>query len=96
VRIAVPRFAGIRDTARAVVAALPEALGASEVVVDMADTKAVAPSFIDELIRQVLVERGAFALTLHDAPARAIDLAVRFADNHHVGDRLRVPASPVS
>lgn len=91
ITVRAPQFAGTREAARALVAPLPATLARTSVVVDLADTKAAAPSFVDELIRLILVDRGGLALELAGASPRAAELAARFARNHGAADRLRLP-----
>ncbi len=92
--LAGPAFAGSRPVARELFAALPDDLSHVIVQLDLSATKAVAPSFIDELIRLALVDRRAERLELLRASDRASELATRFAQNHGVAEHLRVAEPP--
>lgn len=86
--IQAPRLVTNRDQARALSAQLPVDLEGCEVQVDCSSLQASTPSFVDELIKQVLVDRGAARLTIVQAPERTAHLAQKFAANHGVTDRL--------
>jgi hypothetical protein len=59
-------------------------------VVDCSALQASAPSFVDELIKAVLVERLAARLVMQSAPDRTVELARRAAGNHGVAERLQI------
>ncbi len=50
------------------------------------------PSFLDELVKQILELGEADWLEVNDAPERARELLERAAENRGVGERLRVVA----
>ena len=88
--IKLPRLIGGRDAARDVTAgALPGHLHGDRVLVICRDLFAATPSFADELVRQVLVEREADELVLVGAsgefPGWVSDAAVR----RQVASRVR-------
>ncbi len=78
--IETPSRAGSRDQARALLEALPQDLSASEL--------ASAPSFVDELVKIILVQRKAACLVLSQAPERTREYAERSAKNRGVASRL--------
>ncbi len=86
--IETPSRAGSRDQARALLEALPQDLSASEVLVDGSSVLASAPSFVDELVKIILVQRKAACLVLSQAPERTREYAERSAKNRGVASRL--------
>jgi hypothetical protein len=85
-----PRLVSSRDQARELVLSLPADLSDVAVVVDCSALKASTPSFVDELVKLVLVERHATRLIFQSAPDRTVELARRAATNREVVDRLQV------
>jgi hypothetical protein len=57
-------------------------------MVDCTALQASAPSFVDELVKAVLVDRNGDRLIIKDAPERTVELARRAARNRGVSDRL--------
>jgi hypothetical protein len=57
-------------------------------MVDCSALQASTPSFVDELVKAVLVDRGGERLILEEAPERTVELARRAAQNRGVVDRL--------
>jgi regulator of RNase E activity RraA len=88
VRITTPERAGDRDQAREIVSALAADLSGNVVVLDCGALVVGTPSFLDEILKQVLVERGANALEVHGASRRAQEHLERSATNRDVQDRL--------
>jgi len=79
-----------RRTARDLLASLPADLSQHTVRVDFAGHVSAPPSFLDELVRVVLVERQAARLDFVDVPAR---LSVRLEDSarrREVSDRISI------
>jgi hypothetical protein len=85
-----PKLVSSRDQARELTASLPHDLSDVAVAVDCSALQASTPSFVDELIKVVLVERGALRLVFRNAPGRTVELARRAARNRGVADRLEV------
>jgi hypothetical protein len=85
-----PELVSSRDQARKLTADLPADLSGVAVVVDCSALQASTPSFVDELIKAILVERVAAQLVLQSAPGRTVELARRAAGNHGVAERLQV------
>lgn len=83
-----PQLVTNRDQARRLTSSLPDDLSACVVEVDCSGMKASTPSFVDELVKQVLVARRAAELRLVDAPQRTNELAHKFAGNHGVAANL--------
>ncbi len=92
IRVIAPDHAGSRDQAQALTATLPVDLEGETVLLDCSELVVGAPSFLDEMVKQVLVLRGANALEVSGAPDRARDLLERAAQNRSVRERLRVAA----
>lgn len=92
IRVKTPDHAGSRDQAQTLAAVLPADLQGETVLMDCSELVVGAPSFFDEMIKQVLVVRRADALEITAAPNRARDLLERAAQNRSVRDRLRVAA----
>lgn len=79
---------GSRQQAVDLLGGLPVDLRASEVTIDCRDLAVSTSSFWDEVVKAVLVTRGARKLSLLDASTRAEQLARRSAVNRGVADRL--------
>lgn len=92
IRLETPDHAGSRDQAKALAAALPADLEGETVVLDCSELVVGAPSFLDEIVKEVLVLRRAGALEVSEAPDRARELLERAAQNRSVGERLHVAA----
>lgn len=92
-----PALVSSRPLAREFTAELADDLNSGTVVVDCADIEASAPSFVDELVKIILVERGAKELRMVNVPSRTAAYANRSAQRRNVSDRLhleeRTPAS---
>ena len=86
--ISTPPRVGGRGRAQELLSDLPSDV--AEVTINFSDTEAVTPSFVDEVVRLVLVERNASLLILSGLPKRARELALRSAGSRSVTDRLKV------
>lgn len=87
-RIQAPAHSGARDRARELADELNADLTDQDVVLDCTHLLVGTPSFLDEIVKQVLVRRNAKALYVHAAPSRAHDLLERAAENRGLRDRL--------
>jgi hypothetical protein len=92
IRVEPPDHAGSRDQAQTLAATLPADLEGETVLLDCSDLMVGAPSFFDEMVKQVLLVRSADALEISGARDRARDLLERAAQNRNVRERLRVAA----
>jgi len=90
IRAETPDHAGSRDQAQTLAATFPEDLDGETVLLDCSELVVGTPSFLDEMVKQVLVLRRADALEISGAPDRARDLLERAAENRSVRDRLRI------
>ncbi len=86
--IETPRRVGSREQARSFLATLPIDLSDSEIHIDCAQLEASAPSFIDEMVKILLVERSAAKVRLLRAPPRTREYAERSARNRGVDARF--------
>jgi len=89
-----PKLVSSRDQARELTEDLPADLTGAVLVVDCAALQASTPSFVDELVKVVLVERNAKLLRLVNARAGTAELARRAATVRQVADRLQVDPEP--
>lgn len=89
-QIQTPDHAGSRDQVADLVRDLPRDLTSQSVQLDCSRLVVITPSFCDEVVKQVLVQRNAATLDVYDAIDRARDLLERSAQNRGVRDRLRV------
>jgi hypothetical protein len=89
-RIETPEHAGSREQAIALTQHLPGKLVGESVALDCSRMLVGTPSFLDEVVKQVLELRAARELEIFDAPARPRDLLERAAENRGVRDRLRI------
>jgi hypothetical protein len=85
-----PALVGSRDLAREFLRDLPSDLADAQVVINCANVEASAPSFVDEVVKVVLVERAASHLLFSHAPKRTAEYAQRSAVSRGVDDRLTV------
>ena len=85
-----PKLVSSREQARELTASLPDDLSGTVVLVDCSALQASTPSFVDELVKAVLVDRRGGRLVVKGAPERTIELARRAAQNRGVGDRLEI------
>lgn len=66
--------------------------GVSEIRVVLAEESFVTTSFMDELVRRILVDGRAAALVLETSDEFAVELATEHAETYSVSDRLRICA----
>jgi len=85
-----PEHAGSREQAQRVVEGLPSDLSGLVVVLDCSRLAISTPSFLDEVVKEVLVERRADALNLIDATERTREQIERSAQNRQVAGRVHV------
>jgi len=85
-----PKLVSSRDQARELTASLPGDLSATVVMVDCSALQPSTPSFVDELVKAVLVDRRGSHLVIRAAPERTVELARRAAQNRGVLDRLEI------
>jgi hypothetical protein len=85
-----PKLVSSRDQARELTASLASDLADAVVMVDCSALQASTPSFVDELVKAVLVDRNADRLILKGAPERTVELARRAAGHRGVADRLEI------
>jgi hypothetical protein len=86
--IETPPRVGSREQARSLLATLPIDLSESEVQIDCSRVEASAPSFLDEMVKILLVEREAAQVRLLRAPQRTREYAERSARNRGVDARF--------
>jgi hypothetical protein len=79
---------GRRAQAKELLSDLPADLTTAMVEVRFPDDAFPTTSFVDELVRSILVDRKAQALTLVNANRRASEIATLCAVDLGVGDRL--------
>ena len=85
-----PKLVSSRDQARELTAGLPGDLSGTVVLVDCSALQASTPSFADELVKAVLVDRRGSRLVVEGAPERTVELVRRAAENRGVSDRLEI------
>jgi hypothetical protein len=83
-----PKLVSSRHQARELTASLAEDLSDTAVMADCSALQASTPSFVDELVKAVLVDRRGQRLVIKGAPDRTLELARRAAQNRGVIDRL--------
>jgi len=91
-RLQPSQHSGSRDHARDLVAGLPSDMVGMSVVLDCTGLVVGTPSFLDEIVKEVLVARRADRLEIIGGSARIATLAERAATNRAVADRLNVVA----
>lgn len=95
-RIALPDHAGSRDQAQELTSGLPKDLGGETIVLDCGSVVVGTPSFLDEIVKQVLVLRNASKLEVLDGPPRSRELLERAAQNRQVSSRLKLDTRRVA
>lgn len=88
-----PRLVGSRESAQAVLATIPHDLTGQRVALNCRELRSGSPSFADEIVRVVLVERRATELALVGASERFAVYVRDSAQAHDVVDRLLVRAT---
>ena len=83
-----PKLVSSRHQALELTASLASDLSGRVVMVDCTTLQASTPSFVDELVKAVLVARRGDRLIIKGAPERTVELARRAAQNRGVSDRL--------
>jgi hypothetical protein len=83
-----PKLVSSRQQARELAAGLADDCSGIVVTVDCSALQASTPSFVDELVKAVLVDRRGRRLVIKGAPERTVELARRAAHNRGVADRL--------
>lgn len=91
----IPENVGSRQQAKELLAQLPASLDQSVVALDCGQLLVATPSFLDEIVKQVLIERRGERLDLVNASPRARTLAERAAQNRGVAKRLAFPAPAI-
>lgn len=85
-----PSLAGSRRRAQRVIAHLPDDLSGAEVVLNCRGLLAAAVSFADELVKQILVVRGAALLRVVEvSDAEFVNYLKARAKAQGVSDRLQ-------
>jgi hypothetical protein len=79
-----------REQAQEIASVLPSRLSEADVLLDCQDTAIATPSFTDEILKQILVDRDAHSLEVVNAPDRLAELLERAAVRLGVGERLRI------
>jgi hypothetical protein len=92
-RIETPAHAGARDQATALADLLAPDLSDLDVVLDCSSMLVGTPSFLDEMVKQVLERRNARTMSVIAASARAHELLERSAVNRGLRDRLHFAAA---
>lgn len=87
-RLVTPEHAGARDQARDLTDALALDLADEDVILDCTNLVVGTPSFLDEIVKQVLVQRGARSLSVVMPSERVHLLLERSAQNRGARDRL--------
>ncbi|HYD09288.1 MAG TPA: hypothetical protein VEA78_04220 [Acidimicrobiales bacterium] len=80
--------ASSRAEVRSTLAGLASDLSGETIVVDLSDKSVVTRSFLQELLRVLLIERNAATLELADVPRKASAHARRLASELGVADRV--------
>ena len=92
--IQAPEFVGTRSEASALLECLPHGLSGTTVVIECGQLVLSTPSFVSQLVWEILVDRDADGLVLAMASRRLCGMALAVGEDFGVADRLRVePAS---
>ena len=86
-----PSNAGTRDLVRAWLEAIIDTdISDSVVEINCAPLRSPTPSFFDELLKILIVERRARTVTLKNVLPRAQALAMRSAKNRHIENQVAI------
>ncbi len=96
VTLQAPTKSRSREQAREIVSVLPPSLTGADVLLDCRGIAIATPSFTDEVLKQILMERGARRLTVVHAPRRFTELLQRAAARLSVDERLEIVSRPDS
>lgn len=85
-----PMLTGLREQARRMIEAqdVPLNLSGTDVILDGHRTRAATPSFADEVIKTLVVERGAKSLTIRVAGREFTEWLLAAAERYEVVDRV--------
>lgn len=86
--LTLPKLAGSRQLVVTLLDEIPSDLEFKEVVINAEELVSAAPSFVDELCKQLLVTRNASRLTVNEASERFLFYLQRSAVARGVADRL--------
>lgn len=89
-RLQAPEHSGSRQQARELVSNLSPDVSGQSVRLDCGQLLVPTPSFLDEIVKQVLEVGKASCLEIVDASQRARDLITRSAENRGVSTRLKI------
>jgi F420-0:gamma-glutamyl ligase len=92
--LTLPKLVGSRQLVARLLEHIPTDLGDDEVIVHAETVVSAAPSFVDELYKEILVTRRAALLTVECASERLAFYLERSANARGVRDRLVVDRSP--
>lgn len=92
--IEIPRVASSRKSAEIVTSDLPSDLSSATVEVFAGEVTSASQSFADELCTQILVERHASRLVVHDASPRFAQYLRTSARLRDVAEHLSVDVKP--
>lgn len=87
--IRTPAHAGARDQVHELAGALPSDLSDQDIALDCRDLLVGTPSFMDEIVNELLIVRGARSLSVQMAPPRAQQLLERSAENRGLRSQLK-------
>lgn len=88
-RVELPEYVSTREMAQECFHSLPGDLSDQVVVLDCRRVEVSTPSFFDEAIKEILVNRSASSIELLATSERARTQAARSAENRHVADKIR-------
>jgi len=83
-----PRLMGGRDQVTELLSSLPSDLNGTALAVHFEPSAMSTPSFVDELVRVVLIDRNASDLTLVNISERVCEIATEAAAHFGVRERL--------
>ncbi len=86
--LTLPKLAGSRDMVLRLLVDIPHDLSQAVLVVDASNLASAAPSFADQLCKEVLQTRSAHRLEVRGASERFRHFLTRSADARGLSDRL--------
>lgn len=87
-RVELPEYVSTREMAQECLLSLPGDLSGKVVVLDCGRVEVSTPSFFDEAVKEILVNRHASSIELLATSERARTQALRSAENRDVADKI--------
>lgn len=92
IRVVLPTRVGSREEVHSVLASVPRRLEGIRLVVDASSVRVARPSFVDELVRELLVVRGAAHVEFRGLPELARTVVTKSIRARGVASKVAIAA----